>query len=218
MAFSLVWNQSTQRLFESGVDRGVLYVRSGGAYGEGVPWEGLISVSEKPGGAEPTDLWANNIKYATLVSAETFEGTIEAYTYPFEFLACDGFAEGADGMVLAQQARSTFALSYRSYVGSEADGQMANYKIHVVYGCVVKPSEVSRSTINDSPEAATFSWDFTSTPAAVTGFNPTSKLVFDSSTLSAQALTDLEETLYGDGASGTPSVLTPDEFIALLTP
>lgn len=215
MAMTLSWNASANKFFESGVDRGVVYPRqSNGSYTDGEAWEGLISVSEKPGGGEPTDLWANNVKYATLLSAETFAGTIEAYTYPDVFLTFDGFQEGTTGLMLAQQGRVPFGFTYRSYVGNEAEGQMADYLIHVVYGCVVQPSEVSRSTINDSPEAATFSWDFESTPAAVTGFQPTSKIVLDSRTLSATGLAAVEEALYGDGAS-TPALPLPDDLILL---
>ena len=212
----LQWNVSALKFFESGIDRGVLYVRDqAGAYPLGVAWEGLVSVTEKPGGAEPTDLWANNVKYAQLVSAETFDGSIEAYTYPDEFLVCDGVIEdsSATGAYLAQQTRVPFGLCYRNYVGSDAAGQMAEYKIHVIYGAIVQPSEVSRTTINDSPEAAMFSWEFQTTPVAATGYAPVSKITFDSRTISPTGLAALEESLYG--GVGDAELLLPDALLAL---
>lgn len=215
MTNPLTWNVAANRVFESGIDKGVIYVRDGsGNYPLGVAWEGLISVSEKPGGAEPTDLWANNVKYAQLFSAETFDGSIEAYTYPPEFLVCDGIAEADTGVLVSQQVRQPFGLSYRTWVGSEAAGQQDWYKIHVVYGCVIQPSEVSRSTINDSPEAATFSWEFKTTPAAMTGYNATSKIVLNSTDLSANALTAVTEALYGDGVDD-PFLPLPDALLTL---
>jgi hypothetical protein len=215
MTNPLTWNVAANRIFESGIDQGVVYVRDGsGAYPLGVAWEGLISVSEKPGGAEATDLWANNTKYAQLFSAETFDGSIEAYTYPDEFLPCDGIVEVDSGFLVGQQVRKPFGLSYRTWVGSEAAGQQDHYKIHVVYGAVIQPSEVSRSTINDSPEAATFSWEFKTTPAAITGYQAVSKIVLDSSVLSANALTAVEEALYGDGVAD-PYLPLPDALLVL---
>lgn len=215
MTNPLTWNVAAAKFFESGLDQGVLYARDGsGNYPLGVAWEGLISISEKPGGAEPTDLWANNAKYAQLISAETFDGSIEAYTYPDEFLACDGWAEADTGMLVAQQTRTPFGLSYRTYLGTEAAGQTADYKIHVVYGAQVQPSEVSRSTINDSPEAATFSWEFKTTPAAMTGQNAVSKIVLIASLLSANALIAVEEALYGDGTAD-PFLPLPDALLTL---
>lgn len=220
MAILLDWNQPANKFFESGIDRGVLYPReANGTYITGFAWEGLISVSEKPGGSEPTDLWASNVKYAQLVSAPTFDGTIEAYTYPDAFLACDGMVEAVTGLVVAQQERQPFGLCYRTYLGTEAAGQMAHYRLHVIYGCLVKPSEVSRSTINDSPEAATLSWEFTTTPAAVSGFNAVSKIVIDSRTIGATELAALELVLYGDTTGPTqPRLPLPDELISLATP
>lgn len=217
MAFNLAWNVSAEKFYESGIDRGVLYVRdANGDYPLGVAWEGLISVSEKPGGAEPTDLWANNVKYAQLISAETFDGSIEAYTFPDEFLVCDGIVEDtAVGAFLSQQARSYFGLSYRSYVGSDAAGQMADYKIHVIYGCLVQPSEVGRTTINDSPEAATFSWEFGTTPVSATGYLPVSKITIDSRTISAAGLTAVEEALYGTDVPADAELPLPDALLAL---
>lgn len=215
MSNPLSWNAAADKLFESGIDQGVLYVRDpDGSYPLGVAWEGLISVAEKPGGAEPTDLWANNIKYATLQSAETFDGTIEAYTYPAEFLACDGMVAAEVGAIVSQQARTPFGLSYRSYVGSEAAGQTANYKIHVIYACKVQPSEITRSTINDSPEAASLSWEFQTTPEAATDLLPVSKITLDSTSLTAAGLTAVEEALYGDGVED-PFLPSPDALLAL---
>ena len=216
MGILLEWNVSADKFFESGLDRPVLYVRdSGGAYPLGVAWEGLMSVSEKPGGAEPTDLWANNAKYAQLISAETFDGSIEAYTYPDEFLVCDGIVEGATGLVVAQQGRSVFGMSYRTYVGSEAAGQMADYKIHCVYGCLISPSEVSRATINDSPEAATFSWEFKTTPVSATDLLAVSKITLDSRTLPANGLIAVEEALYGVDTPVDAYLPLPDALITL---
>lgn len=218
MAILLTWNASADKKFESGLDRGVLYVATAGVYGDGVAWEGLINVTEKPSGAEITDLWANNAKYAQLVSVETFDISIEAYTYPDEFLPCLGISpDGTDpGVLLHQQARSTFGLCYRTYLGSDASGQMANYKIHVVYGLLAQPSEVARSTINDSPEASTFTFEAKSTPVAVTGKEPVSKITIDESVLTPANLTTLEETLYGDDIPTQPSLPLPDALLALL--
>lgn len=218
MAIQLTWNASADKKFESGLDRGVLYVASAGTYPLGVAWEGLINVTEKPSGAEVTDLWANNAKYAQLVSVETFDISIEAYTYPDEFLACLGIVpDGTDaGVMLHQQARSTFGLCYRTYLGSDAGGQMANYKIHCVYGLLASPSEIARSTINDSPEASTFTFEAKSTPVATTGSEPVSKITIDESVLSASNLTTLEETLYGDDIPTDPSLPLPDALLALL--
>lgn len=215
----LTWNASANKVFESGLDQGVLYMRSAGTYPLGVAWEGLISVTEKPSGAEPTDLYANNAKYAQLVSAETFEGSIEAYTFPDEFLAAMGVLPDVTGLseaLLHQQPRVSFGLCYRTYVGSDALGQTADYKIHVIYGCLAQPSEVARSTINDSPEATTFSWDFKSTPVAATSYQPVSKMTFDSRNLTATDLALIEDELYGD-AGGDANLPLPDALIALLT-
>lgn len=219
MAMLLQWNQATDKRYESGVDRVVLFPReTDGSYPAGYAWEGVISIDEKPGGAEPTELWANNVMYAVLRSAQTFEGTIEAYTAPIQFMACDGYAEADTdlGVWLAQQDRQPFGLAYRTWVGSDAAGQQASYKIHVVYGCSVQPSEQTRSTINDSPEAASLSWDFKSTPAPVTGFNPTSKIVLDSASLSVAGLAAVEAALYGVADPETAAYLPlPDALIAL---
>ena len=219
MAFNLSWNAAADKKFESGLDRGVLYVQSSGAYPLGVAWEGLINITEKPSGAEITDLWANNAKYAQLVSVETFDLSIEAYTFPEEFLACLGIEkDGTDpGVSFGQQARIPFGICYRSYYGSDADGQEASYKIHLVYGLIAQPSEVARSTINDSPEAATFSFEAKSTPAAMSSQSPVSKITLDESLLTAGNLVTLEETVYGTDVPVDPSLPLPDVLIALLT-
>ena len=220
MADVLAWNVDAQKFFETGLDKGVLYVRAAdGTYPLGVAWEGLISVAEKPGGGEATDLYANNTKYASLISAETFEGTIEAYMFPNEWLVCDGVQEiAADaGVYAAQQARSSFGLAYRNWIGSDVEGQQAYYKLHLIYGCRVSPSEASRSTVNESPQAATFSWDFKSTPTNLTGFQPTSHLVIDSRYVDPTALAAIEDELYGDDVGPvTPNLPSPDEILALL--
>jgi hypothetical protein len=218
MAELLVWNVSTLKFYESGLDRGVLYVRDGsGAYPLGVAWEGLINLAEKPGGAEPTDLWANNVKYAQLISAEIFDGSIEAYTYPDEFLVCDGIEEAVTGMVVGQQTRTAFGISYRTWVGNEAAGQQDAYKLHVIYGCLIQPSEVSRATINDSPEAATFSWEFKTTPAAMTGQLPVSKIVLDSRNLGAPELAAVEIALWGEDTPTDAYLPLPDALLTLAT-
>ena len=219
MAILLSWDAAADKKFESGLDRGVLYVQSGGLYPLGVSWEGLINVTEKPSGAEITDLWANNAKYSALVSAETFDISIEAYTFPTEFLACLGIEQdGTDpGVTFGQQARVSFGLCYRSYYGSDAVGQQGNYKIHLVYGLLAQPSEVARATINDSPDAATFTFEAKSTPVAMTGQSPVSKITLDESVLTAGNLTVLEETVYGADTPTDASLPLPDALIALLT-
>jgi hypothetical protein len=213
----LTWGASADKKYESGVDRGVLYMKSAGTYPLGVAWEGLMSVTEKPGGAEVTDLWANNEKYAALVATETFEGTIEAYTFPDEFYEAMGMLEDATdpGLILHQQARTEFGISWRTRLGSDANGPEANYKIHIVYGCLAKPSEVQHSTVNESPEAVAFSWDFTTTPVAVTGKASLSKITLDESVLSGTNLTALTDELWGD-AGGDANLPLPDALIALL--
>jgi hypothetical protein len=209
----LVWNESANRKYTHGLDKGVLFVRDAvGDYGTGVPWDGLISVSEDPEGAEPTDLWANNIKYATLMSAEKLKGTIEAYWSPKEFDACDGAADldAAGGVSVSLQPRSGFGIAYRTMIGSDAGGTQVGYQIHLIYGCTCSPSQRSRSTANDSPEATQLSWEFESNPAEVGGtFNPTSKVTVDSMLATSAFMTWLEETLWGtvaeDSAFPLPS-------------
>lgn len=214
---TLVWDQIGQRKYETGVDRGVLYIPNNlGVYTNGVAWNGLTNVNETPSGAEANAQYADNIKYLNLFSAEEFGATLEAYTYPDEFAQYDGLGTPAVGVVIGQQARKSFGLSYRTKIGNDVDGDAHGYKLHLVYGCSASPSEKSYSTINDSPEAITFSWDITTVPVPVTGFRPTSILVVDSTKVSSGDLTDLENLLYG--TSGTsPSLPTPDAVISIFS-
>ena len=177
----LTWDDVGQRLYEVGVDHGVLYLPdSGGVYSDGVAWNGLTTVTESPSGAEPSPQYADNIKYLNLISAEEFGGTIEAFTYPEEFAECDGTAVPATGVTVGQQSRKGFGLSYRSRIGNDLDGTDHGYKLHLLYGCYASPSEKAYATINDSPEAITFSWEIYTVPVAVTGMKPTSLIVIDS--------------------------------------
>lgn len=222
----LVWDKTGERYYETGVDRGVLYpIQVGGLFNKGVAWNGLTGVTESPSGAEATALYADNIKYLNLMSAEEFGCTIEAYTYPSEFEECDGSASPVAGVSIGQQTRKLFGFCYRTRVGNDEEGSDHGYKIHLVYGCQASPSERAYATINDSPEAITFSWEVTTTPVAVTGFKPTACLTVDSRTVDAEALTSLEEILYGkdptepEGLDGVdPRLPMPDEVITLLTP
>jgi hypothetical protein len=197
----LVWDQSGQRLYETGVDRGVLYVQEGGEYGNGVVWNGLVSVTESPSGAEATAIYADNIKYLNLVSAEEFGASVEAYTYPEEFAQCDGSAEIATGVMIGQQARKIFGLSYVTTVGNDTDGQAYGYKLHLIYGATASPSEKAYATINDSPEAITFSWEVKTTPVNVEGYKPTASVVIDSTKADKVKLAALEAILYGSEES-----------------
>ena len=195
----LVWDQSGQRFYETGVKMGVLYVQdASGAYPKGVAWNGLTAVNEAPSGAEATTLYADDIKYLNLRSAEEFGATIEAYTYPEEFEACDGSAELAPGVKIGQQARNAFGLCYRTVVGNDIAGNDFGYKLHIIYGATAAPSEKAYATINDSPEAITFSWEVSCTPVDVDGFKPTASLVIDSTKVEAEKLAALEAKLYGD--------------------
>ena len=213
MAMNISWDAPTESFFENGIDRGVLFPQVAGAYEMGYPWNGLTNVTESPEGAEPTDLWANNNKYATMISAESYKGSITAYTYPDEFEACDGSASPEAGLKVFQQARQPFGVAYRTLIHSSGDGEMG-YKLHLVYGCLVTPSEKSWATVNDSPEAVEFSWDFSTTPVAVTGYKPTSTMVIDSRTTDPAKLAWLEEQLYGvDSPVSDPRMPLPDEII-----
>ena len=210
----IVWDATGEKLFETGVDRGVLYLRDeGGDYTNGVAWNGLTSVNESPSGAEPNNLWADNIKYLALVGAEEFGLSVEAYTYPKEFAECDGSAELTTGVTIGQQSRKTFGFCYRTLLGNDVDGDSHGYKLHLVYGCLASPSEKGYQTKNDNPEAITFSWDITTTPVNVTGFKPTACLIIDSTKVAAEKLTALETILYGSdsGSSTTPRLPLPDE-------
>lgn len=216
----LKWDEAGKHIYETGVSKGVLYVMSDtpGTYGKGVAWNGLSSVSESPTGAEVSAIYADNIKYLNLMSREEFEGSIEAYTYPDEFMACDGSAspEDANGFVIGQQDRKTFAFCYQTKVGNDLNPE-AGYKIHIIYGALASPSERSYETVNDSPEAMTFSWDITTTPVAVTGFKPTAHVELDSTKIEKTKLAKIEAKLYGtDEPSGEPTLLMPDEIIGML--
>ena len=212
----LVWDQSGDRLFETGVSNGVLYVRnSEGEYPLGVPWNGLTAVTESPSGAEATPLYADNIKYLSLMSNEEFGATIEAYTYPDEFAECDGSAELGTGVMIGQQTRKYFGLAYKTVIGNDTDGNAYGYKLHLIYGAQAAPSEKAYATINDSPEAITFSWELTTTPIEVTGFKPTASLVIDSTKIAAASLASIEALLFGTQSVGA-SLPTPDEILALL--
>ena len=213
----LVWDQTGERLYETGVKKGVLYPQaSNGAYPKGVAWNGLTGVTEAPSGAEATPLYADDIKYLNLMSAEEFGATIEAYTYPKEFEACDGSAELVDGATIGQQARTTFGLCYRTVLGNDVKNDNYGYKLHLIYGCLASPSEKGYSTINDSPEAITFSWEVKSTPVNVTGFQPTSVVIVDSTKVSANGLKALEDALYGTMENNARLPL-PDEVKTLLS-
>lgn len=212
----LVFDEVGARFFETGVKNGVIYLQEDdGSYGNGVPWNGLTGVTESPSGGEATPLYADDIKYVTLRSAEEFNATVEAYTYPTEFEQCDGSAALAEGVTIGQQARRAFGLCYRTAVGNDIQGQDLGYKIHIIYGCTVAPSEKSYTTINDSPEAITFSWELSSTPAPVTGYNPTSTVVIDSTKVDSSKLSAIEDVLYGT-TDKEATLPTPDELIELL--
>ena len=226
----LVWDKTGERYYETGVNQGVLYPEGeDGTYSNGVAWNGLISVTESPSGAEVTPLYADNIKYLNLMSTEEFGATIEAYTYPEEFAQCDGSAEIATGVMIGQQNRKTFGLSYKTALGNDVDGNDYGYKLHLIYGALAAPSEKGYATINDSPEAITFSWEVTTTPVPVTGFKPTASITIDSTKVDATKLAALEEILYGkdpttpegddEGDDGVdPRLPLPDEIIDLMTP
>lgn len=211
----LTWDQVGERVYETGVDRGVLYIpNASGVYDTGVAWNGLTTVTESPSGAEASPQYADNVKYLNLVSAEEFGATIEAFTYPDEFGQCDGTAAPSDGVLLGQQGRKTFGLSYRTRVGNDLDGVDYGYKIHLIYGALAAPSEKAYSTINDSPEAITFSWEVATTPVPVTSYKPTSVIVIDSTVVESADLTALEEILYGH-ESVEARLPLPDEVIGL---
>lgn len=211
----IVWDQTGERLYETGVKNGVLYVQESGAYPQGVAWNGLTAVTESPSGAEPTALYADDTKYVNLVSAEEFGATVEAYTYPDEFAECDGSASISNGVYIGQQNRKTFGLSYKTTVGNDVDNNNHGYKIHLIYGAVASPSEKSYSTINDSPDAITFSWEISTTPVNVTGHKPTASLVIDSTKVDAGKLAKLEAILYGSSTADARLPL-PDEIVSIL--
>lgn len=212
----LTWDASGERLYETGVKQGVLYVMDSNVYGNGVAWNGLTAITESPSGAESTPLYADDIKYLDLRSTEEFGATIEAYTYPDEFAACDGSASLADGVSIGQQARKMFGLCYRTTVGNDTDGTDHGYKLHLIYGATASPSEKAYETINDSPEAITFSWEITTTPVSVTGFKPTASITIDSTKADPTCLAALEAKLYG-GENSEPTLPLPDEVKTLMT-
>ena len=213
---ALTWDTTGDRLYETGIKKGVLYPQSAqGTYPTGVAWNGLTAVTESPSGAEPTPIYADDIKYLSLMSAEEFGATIEAYTYPDEFAACDGSASLTEGVTIGQQARQSFGLSYRTTLGNDVVGDAYGYKLHLIYGALAAPSEKAYATVNDSPEAMTMSWEITTTPVAVTGFKPTASITIDSTKVDATKLAALEAILYG-GAEAARLPL-PDEVKTLMT-
>jgi hypothetical protein len=211
----LKWDETGDRLYETGVDHGVLYIPDNtGEYALGVAWNGLTTVTETPAGAEANAQYADNIKYLNLLSAETFGGTIEAFTYPDEFGQCDGTVEPVDGLLVGQQGRHVFGLSYRTRLGNDLEGVDFGYKLHLLYGALAAPSEKAYATINDSPAAISFSWTISTTPVPMTDHKPTSLLVVDSSKVDAAGLSALEDALYG--ASAAAKLPLPDEVVSLL--
>lgn len=221
----LVWDKAGEHRYETGVDRGVLFVydKTKKAYGAGVAWSGLTTVTESPSGAEASAFYADNIKYLSLLSAEEYGATIEAYTYPEEFEVCNGAAELAKGVTIGQQPRATFAFAYRTLIGNDQEGNEAGYKLHIVYGCMASPSEKSHASVNDSPEPTSFSWTITTTPIAVPGHKPTATFEFDSTKTDTEKLKQVEDTLYGtDGTTGEtsstgtePTLLMPEDLIKI---
>ena len=220
----IVWDKTGERFYETGVKNGVLYTVDGeGNQSKGVAWNGLTAVTESPSGAEATALYADDIKYLNLISNEEFGATIEAYTYPDEFAECDGSATLAKGVAIGQQTRKTFGLCYRTTLGNDAKGNDYGYKIHIIYGALAAPSEKAYASINDSPEAITFSWEVTTTPVSVDNFKPTASLVIDSTKADAEKLSQLEEILYGKDVTGEgntgatdPRLPLPNEIASLM--
>lgn len=212
----LTWDDAGKRLYETGVKQGVFYPQDdNGAYPKGVAWNGLTAVTESPEGAEPTPLYADDIKYLNLLSTEEFKATVEAYTYPDEFTECDGSGSLVEGVTIGQQDRKTFGLSYRTSLGNDVKGNEYGYKLHIVYGCLAAPSEKAYATVNDSPEAITFSWEVSTTPVNVTGFKPTASLVLDSVKLGAAKMKAIEDVLYGSSAAEARLPL-PDEIKSII--
>ena len=210
----LIWDNIGERQYETGVSKGVLYPMSEGNYPKGVAWNGLTGVTESPEGAEATPLYADNIKYLNLMSAESFKATVEAYTYPDEFAACNGETELTTGVTIGQQTRNTFGMSYQTKVGNDADAD-AGYKIHLIYGALAAPSEKAYATVNDSPEAITFSWEVSTTPVEVEGFKPTASLTIDSTKVSKEKMAAIEKILYGD-TEVEPRLPLPNEVANII--
>lgn len=213
--FKITWDATSNKFYETGVERGVLYTMEGGQYAKGYAWNGLTAFNKSPSGAEPTALWANNAKYLTLMSAEEFGATVECYTYPEEFSKCLGYAEIAGGVSIGQQARSTFGLCVRTLIGNDVDGNNHGYKLHLVYGAQASPSETSYATVNDSPEAITMSFELSTTPIAVAGFKPTAYVEIDSRKADPDKLAALEAILYGS-AENEARLPLPDELATLM--
>lgn len=212
----LVWDETGKRLYETGVSKGVLYVQGDdGTYGNGVAWNGLTAVNESPSGAEATPLYADDIKYLELISTEEYGASIEAYTYPEEFEQCDGSAELGAGVTIGQQPRKAFGFCYRTLIGNDVKNNDYGYKLHIVYGAKAAPSEKAYQTVNDSPEAITFSWELTTTPVNVAGHKPTACVTIDSTKIAPAKLTSIEEALYGSD-SAEPKLLLPDEIAAII--
>lgn len=212
---ALIWDEVGSRVYETGTTKGVLYPAASGAYPKGVAWNGLTAVNESPSGADETVLWADNLKYGSMRAAEEFGGTIEAYTYPDEWAECDGSVSIATGVTIGQQTRKSFGLSYRTEIGNDEAGTDYGYKLHLVYGATANPSEKAYSTINDSPEAITFSWEFTTIPVAVPGYKNTAIITIDSTKVDADKLKALEDILYGTDDTEARLPL-PGEIIALM--
>lgn len=214
---ALTWDETGKRYYETGVRKGVLYVQDkSGTYPKGVAWNGLTAVTESPSGADSNPLYADDIKYLDLRSAEEFGATVEAYTYPDEFAECDGTAELADGVTIGQQARKSFGLCYRTVLGNDIANDAYGYKLHLIYGATAAPSEKGYQTVNDSPEAITFSWELTTTPVNVTGMKPTALITIDSTKADATKLKALEAILYGSDEK-EPRLPLPDEVKTLMT-
>lgn len=213
----LVWDETGKKLFETGVSNVALYPQdTTGVYGAGVAWNGVTNISESPSGAEATTLWANNGKYLNLYSVEEYASSIEAYTYPDEFAECDGSAEIVKGVSIGQQTRKSFGLAYKTLIGSDTDGNDHGYKLHLVYGCKAAPSERSHATVNDSPEALSFSWEISTTPVSVTGHKPTASVEIDSTKVDAGKLAAFEKILFGSETAAARLPL-PDEVAELFT-
>lgn len=220
----IVWDKTGEHFYETGVKNCVLYIPTEGVYSKGVAWNGITAITESPSGAEATTLYADDIKYLNLYSVEEFGATIEAYTYPDEFAECDGSAELVAGVKIGQQARKPFGLCYRTTIGNDTDGNDHGYKLHIIYGAMASPSEKSYNTINDSPEAVTFSWELTTTPVNVAGAKPTASITIDSTKVDASKLAALEEVLYGKDGTGDqhtgaaePRLPLPDEIKTIMT-
>lgn len=211
----IIWDKSGERYYETGVKKGVLYVMDKGVYGNGVAWNGLTAVTESPSGAEASPMYADDIKYLNLYSAEEFAATVEAYTYPDEFAECDGSAEIAPGVIIGQQKRKTFGMCYTTVLGNDTDGNDYGYKIHIIYGANAAPSEKAYATINDSPEAITFSWELSTTPVEVAGHKPTASLTIDSTKTTPEKLKAIEDILYGT-ESLEPRLPLPSEIMELM--